>query len=238
MPAKSAAAHFDRSLPAFLGELEKHNERRWFEAHRKEYEAALVAPAKAFVAALGPKLAKLSPELRAESAFNGSIARMNRDTRFSKDKTPYKTSLHLRFWWGPEQKTAPSFHLGIGSKTFGVGAGAYAFQPDQLARYRDAVVDEASGPALQRALKQALKASGSELRGLHYKKVPRGFDAEHPNAELLRHAGLFTVRDGRLPAEIFDAKATAYVVSCFRDGLPLVKWLAEHVGPSRASKRG
>ncbi len=91
MPAKATPSKFsgfDPGLLAFLRDLGKNNDKKWFDAHRSEYESLYLEPAKRFVEAIGPGLAKISRELRAEPRVNGAIMRINRDTRFSNDKTP------------------------------------------------------------------------------------------------------------------------------------------------------
>jgi uncharacterized protein (TIGR02453 family) len=93
----TAFAGFPPEGLAFLEGLGRDNTKAYFDAHRATYESALLEPAKAFVVALGEELrARVSPGIRAEPRVNGSILRINRDTRFSADKTPYKD--HLDLW--------------------------------------------------------------------------------------------------------------------------------------------
>jgi uncharacterized protein (TIGR02453 family) len=98
----SAAGRF--SFPAdtieFLADLRRHNNKGWFDAHRDRYEAAYVEPAKAFVEAAAPEMATIVPDISAEPRVLGSIFRINRDTRFSTDKRPYKDHLDFWFWQG------------------------------------------------------------------------------------------------------------------------------------------
>src|SRR3954447_12759897 len=84
---------FPKETFAFLEGIAAHNEKAWFEDHRDLYEAGYVAPARAFVETLGPKLKKVSPTVQFEPKVNGSLSRINRDIRFSKDKRPYKDHL-------------------------------------------------------------------------------------------------------------------------------------------------
>src|ERR1051325_10940839 len=87
----------------FLRGIAEHNDKPRFDAHRADYEAGYLAPAMSFVAALGPKLRKLAPDVQFEPRINASIARVNRDIRFARDKSPYKTHLDLWFWHGSER---------------------------------------------------------------------------------------------------------------------------------------
>jgi len=101
IPTDTAFRGFPREGLEFLAGLAEDNSRAYFDAHRDIYEAALLAPAKAFVVALGEELrARVAPGLRAEPRVNGSILRINRDTRFTTDKRPYKEHLDFWFWEG------------------------------------------------------------------------------------------------------------------------------------------
>src|SRR5690242_9527174 len=94
---------FPKGTVQFLSALRKNNDKAWFDAHRADYEDCYVEPAKAFVAAIAPRLEKLDPRIQAEPKVNGSILRINRDVRFAKDKSPYKDHLDLWFWSGEEK---------------------------------------------------------------------------------------------------------------------------------------
>src|SRR5258705_10366322 len=87
----------------FLSELSRNNEKAWFDEHREQYEEFFLAPAVAFVEALAGPVKKLDPKLEAQARVNGSIMRINRDVRFSKDKAPDKDHLDLFFWSGPKK---------------------------------------------------------------------------------------------------------------------------------------
>ena len=91
---------FPRQLPEFMSALAGNNSKPWFDAHRDDYERHYLGAATDFIQALGPRLGDVAPALSAEPKINRSIRRINRDTRFAKDKTPYKTQLHLTFWLG------------------------------------------------------------------------------------------------------------------------------------------
>src|SRR4051812_41470761 len=82
-------AGFPKETFRFLAGIEKNNKKEWLDERREEYEAYYVAPARAFVAAIGPKLQQISAGIQFEPKVNGSLFRIQRDTRFSKDKTPY-----------------------------------------------------------------------------------------------------------------------------------------------------
>ena len=117
----------------FLADLGHHNSKSWFDANRQRYEAAYLDPAKSFVDAIGPQLRELVPGIATEARVNGSIFRINRDTRFSKDKTPYKDHLDFWFWEGQRKTALSGLFLRIAPAAVTVGVGAHGFDPTRLA---------------------------------------------------------------------------------------------------------
>lgn len=104
---------FPKDTLVFLRGTRAHNDKAWFDAHRVDYDEHYVTPAKAFVSAAGPRIAKLAPDIEAEPLINGSIFRINRDTRFSKDKRPYKDHLDFAFWEGERKFGMSSFFVRV-----------------------------------------------------------------------------------------------------------------------------
>jgi len=187
----------------FLVELKHHNERTWFNANKKRYLTHVIGPAKAFVGEFGKRLKELSENLVADDRTNGagSIFRIYRDTRFSKDKTPYKTHLGILFWEGPHKKmTSPGYYFHIDPEGVTVHGGMYVFPKPVLTTYRNAVAQEPSASEI-RSVVSELDSAGLRIGGHHYKRVPRGFDKDHVNAELLKHKGLYAVGEPIPPAE-------------------------------------
>ena len=197
----NAFAGFPRAGLDVLAGLATENTREYFDAHRADYETALLQPAKDLVVALGEELhARVSPGLRAEPRVNGSILRINRDTRFSSDKRPYKEHLDLWFWEGDApSRECPGLFIRLRADTVQLGAGTHRFEPGALAAYRAAVDDDLTGEALETAIGEAKMLRGVTLGGLAYKRVPRGYDADHPRADLLRHGALYVSGEWKLP---------------------------------------
>ena len=221
---------FPKEGLAFLRGLASHNEKAWFDAHRADYQAHLIAPAIAFVSALGPKLRKLSPVVQFDPRVNGSIFRMNRDIRFSKDKTPYKTHLDLWFWEGGQKGwETTGFFFRMFPDRLILGAGMHTFGKPQLDAYRAAVMAEKSGKALQALAAKMTKGGRYELGGATRKKVPRGFDPEHPRAALLLHEGLFLGFEGPVPKEVHGPGFVAFCLKHFTALSPLNYWLYQQV---------
>ena len=107
----------------FLTGLSANNSKDWFDAHRSDYDAYWVEPAKAFVEAAGEALVDLAPEIEAQPRVNGSIFRVNRDIRFSKDKRPYKDHRDFWFWEGQRKQAVSGFFMRITPDALGIGVG-------------------------------------------------------------------------------------------------------------------
>ena len=211
----------------FLKGLAKNNSKTWFDEHRDDYEQNHLAPAKAFVEAIAPGLKKISKTINAEPRVNGSIFRINRDVRFSKDKRPYKTTLDLWFWEGEKRGwEASGFYLRLMPDGFMAGAGLHGFVPEQLKAYRAAVLDEKAGAAL---VKTVQKLDGLKLGQPTRKKVPRGLPADHPRAQFLLLDGLHCSYEAPLPKAVHTAKFVAQCLDIFARAHPLSVWLAKYV---------
>jgi uncharacterized protein (TIGR02453 family) len=172
---------FDRELFSFLKELKAHNDREWFNANKARYEQSLKEPALAFIEDFGLRLPQVAPQLVADKR---SLFRIYRDTRFSKDKTPYKTHLGMYFRHADaaDADTAGLYvHLEPGSVF--MGAGIWHPGPQGLKRIRDRMV------AKPFAWKQAVADVGPDwslANGESLKRPPRGYDPEHELIEDLK----------------------------------------------------
>lgn len=183
------------------------------------------------VEAAGAALSALSPAVRAEPRVNGSIFRINRDTRFSKEKTPYKDHLDFWFWDGTERKQAVTgWFLRVSADSVDVGVGAHAFTPDQLARYRAMLVDPRRGKVL-RAVVTDMEKAGFPVEGEHYKRVPTGFAVPaDPLAErLLRHNALWVGQNFAQPKAFTSARFVSWCMTRWKQQTPLHEWLRDHV---------
>jgi len=223
----TAFAGFPREGLEFLEGLAQGNTREYFDAHRDTYQSALMQPAKDFVIALGEELAvRVSPGIRAEPRINGSILRINRDTRFSSDKRPYKDHIDFWFWEGEgPSRERPGLFMRLRPGTVTLGAGMHRFEAPALAAYRAAVADDARGRALEEALDASTRLRGTTVGGLAYKRIPRGFDADHPRAELLRHAALYVSGEWKLPRTVSGPAFVGWTAERLERLAPVERWL-------------
>lgn len=224
----SSFTGFPKETFRFLAELERNNEKAWLDAHRDDYQAFYVDPARAFVEAMAPEVRRVSGGLQADARVNKSLFRIQRDTRFSKDKRPYKPHVDLWFWEGPTRSwEAPGLFMRLMPEKLILGAGIHRFGKAQLAAFRRVVDDAKQGPALAKTLSKATAAGPYTIGGATREKVPRGFSSDHPRADLLLHEGLFVELEQRLPKEIHRADFVAWCGAHFRAMAPVHRWLLD-----------
>lgn len=217
---------FKPDLFTFLQGLAANNSKTWFEAHRPDYETYVKSAAQDFVASVSSEMAALAPPLQAIPKVNGSLRRINRDIRFSKDKTPYHSYMHLVFWAGDHPNRSAGMHLIIKPDGIGYGAGHFGMTPDVLTAYRKAVCDPIKRKHLLAALKQAEQA-GSTLEAPHLVRLPKGFEADEGWEHLLRYKSVVarTMSDKPIPVWLTDGGHVDGLLSLTRAHLPLIAWL-------------
>jgi uncharacterized protein (TIGR02453 family) len=217
---------FSKETLSFFRKLKRNNNKPWFDKHREEYDRFVLEPAKAFVVAMGEKFHREGIDVKAEPKLNRSIFRIYRDTRFSPDKTPYKTHLALFFWEGNlPRMESPGFYIHVEPSKILLGLGLYIFSPKQLTRYRNAVVNPEWGQDLAAILKKISQRKDFKIGEKHYKRIPSGFDSDHANAELLLYNGLHVWEETAIPEEFHSTKFVNYCWKKFSPFLPLHKWL-------------
>ena len=220
---------FPRQTFEFLKGIAAHNDKTWFDAHRDLYDAGYIAPARAFVEALGPELRKISAGVTFEPKVNGSLQRINRDIRFTKDKRPYKEHLNLWFWHGDNKGwDSPGFWFSVSAKEVHLGVGMYGLDKAQLDSFRQSVIHPRSGKALLAAVAKVEKGGAYEVGGKTRKLMPRGFEADADRAEYLLYEGLYTSFE--LPAAA-AAKPdfVKLAVGHYRKMWPIGQWLWDEV---------
>jgi uncharacterized protein (TIGR02453 family) len=217
---------FPRECVKFLLDLKANNNKAWFEAHRREYEEYVLSPAQAFVVHMGEKLKAISPNIHADPRVDKSIFRIYRDIRFSKDKSPFKTSLAMWFWEGSGARMDCSgYYFHLEPPHLLLGMGIYMFSDALLRAYRDSVVDPEYGPDLTEAIHHVALIGAYQIGGKHYKKVPPGYDPAHPNVELLLYNGLTAGIETEIPEELYSLEILDICYHKYEDMSPLHKWL-------------
>jgi uncharacterized protein (TIGR02453 family) len=209
---------FGRGLVRFYEELAANNTRDWWQANRSWYERDVRAP-----------LEHLLEDVRVEFG-EAKVFRPNRDTRFSKDKSPYKTAAAAVI--GTAHGGVGTLYLQVSADGLMVGGGAYMPAGDQLARLRTAIAADGTGRELE-TIAADIRRRGGEI-GAHdeVKTAPRGYPADHPRIELLRLKGIIGWWDHEPGPWLSTAETRDRVADGWRALAPLNAWLAANVGPS------
>jgi uncharacterized protein (TIGR02453 family) len=198
----------DEALEFYEG-LEADNTKTFWTKNKQVYDEQVLAPMQALIADLEPTWGE------------GKVFRPYRDVRFSANKEPYKTNLGARIGDGYVQLDATGLM---------VGSGRFHLESAEVARFRQGVDNETSGKALAKIVAAARKKGYEANSHEELKTVPRGFDKDHPRAELLRYKGLIVWRRWEPAAWLATAGAKKRVVDLFTAAVPLNDWLRANVG--------
>jgi uncharacterized protein (TIGR02453 family) len=212
---------FSPGLFTFLRQLKSHNNREWFEANRARYVADVEAPMLQFIADLAPRLRAISKAIVVDRRrFGGSMYRIYRDTRFSADKSPYKTHVaaHFRHEGRKTHHSVPGFYLHLEPGGSIGGGGIYHPDAPTLARIRTAMVENEKAWA-------AVKKLGLEIEGETLKRAPAGFDAKHRFVDDLKRKDIYALVSFTDAEVVGPDFLDRYTESCHRVA-PLVEFLA------------
>ena len=182
---------FKREALSFLDEIAQNNTKEWFENNRHRWEEHILQPNKAYVEEMGEHLIALAPRIHAVPKVAGSLFKIYRDVRFSKDKTPIKTKIGIMFWQGSAHRMqCPCFYMQYRSHEVFIATGIRVFKTALLKSYREYIKEEKHAKALHEIL-QSYKDKGIVVPEPHFKRLPLGFDKESPYAYLALYNGLF-----------------------------------------------
>ena len=213
-----AFAGFPDSAQDFFVGLAADNSKDYWQANRQRFETEIREPMTALAAALEPRVGSLR------------LFRMNRDVRFSKDKSPYKTqqgALHDRASGGV-------FYLHLDADGLLVASGDHVMARDQLGRFRDMVADDRTGPAFLEVIEELTSAGLTVGGGIQapLKTSPRGYAKDHPRIAWLRWKGAVAGRRIDDPERLASPDLVDEIVRFHDASAPLRKLLDRHVGPS------
>jgi uncharacterized protein (TIGR02453 family) len=215
-------SEFSAESFGFLRELAKHNDRDWFNANKARYLGTVQGPSLDFVRSIGPKMAQISPHLVADPRpVGGSVMRIYRDTRFSKDKSPYRTSVGIHVMHDAGRKgeeSLPGFFLHISPGDSWVYAGIWQPERARLDQIRASIVKRTAD---WRKVRKALP----EIEGESLKRPPPGFDPAHPFIDDLKRKG-FTAGTALADEQIIGPGFPGRFAAVCRTLDPLNRFLA------------
>ena len=217
-------SRFSADTFAFLEQLAENNSRDWFADHKQQYEALVRSPALDLIRSVGEQLPEISPHFRADARkMGGSLMRIFRDTRFSKDKTPYKTNIGIQFRHEAGRDVhAPGYYLHISTSECFVGVGIWHPPADALLKIRTLIADE---PDRWLAARDDPNFSRwFNLVGDSLKTAPRGFDKTHPLIEDIKRKDFIGLSD-LAPALIEQDDLADIICGYFQAGRSLMLFL-------------
>jgi uncharacterized protein (TIGR02453 family) len=223
-------AHFDASLFAFLRELEANNDRDWFNANKARYVQSIQEPALAFIFDFAPRLARISPHFTADArVVGGSLFRIQRDTRFSPDKTPYKTNtgVHFRHERAGDVH-APGFYLHLERSACFAGVGIWRPRAPLANLIRQAIVDHPD--AWQTATRTvSFTAAWSLHSDEMLQRVPRGLHPSESLADDIRMKSFTAEHRLTQKSVVSPGFIDEYEALC-RDAMPFMAFLCDALG--------
>lgn len=231
--ARSAFGGFSEEGIAFLRSLERNNRREWFQPRKPVFDEKVKGPMLQLVAALNGEMERFAPQHVSEP--ESAVYRIYRDTRFSKDKKPYKTHIAAHFTRrGMDRHTAPGYYVAVSHKEVAVGGGLYMPTPETLMALRNHIAEKHA--ELRKILKaKPLRTLLGELHGEQLSRVPKGFAAGHPAADLLRYKQFFVYIE--LPADLATSRNLhSEVRKRFEAMTPLIDFLCAPLSAARAGK--
>jgi uncharacterized protein (TIGR02453 family) len=220
--------HFGPELFEFLTDLRTNNDREWFQANKDRYRRDVQEPMLRFISDFGSELAKISPRFVADPRpTGGSMFRIYRDVRFSKDKSPYKThaAAQFRHQQGKDAHT-PCFYLHLAPDEVFAGVGLWHPPGQALKQIREAIVDQ---PDRWTDIVTSIRRDGLELGGDSLIRAPRGFDTDHPMIEDLKRKDFIASRSFTAKQATGRGFLERYAATC-RSGSDFVRFITEAVG--------
>lgn len=222
--------YFTPELFRFLRGLRRNNDREWFQKNKDRYLEHVRDPLLAFIADFGPRLRKINPHFVADPRpVGGSMFRIHRDVRFSKDKRPYKTSATAQFRYGEGKDVhVPCFYLHLGADQCYAGAGLWRPDAPTLAAIREAIVEnprEWKKASMGKKIRERFTPGGESLQ-----RPPRGFDPDHPFIEDLKRKD-FVISTPFDEAVVCGPDFMKEFVQVCRAGVPYVDFLVRAAAP-------
>jgi len=223
------AEYFTDGTFDFLRILSQNNNRDWFNAHKSDYETQVREPARAFIRAMQPELARFAPHFVAsDRKMGGSLMRIYRDIRYSRNKLPYKTNIGIQFRHEQGKDVhAPGFYLHIEAHKVFIGAGIWGPDGETVKKIR-AYID-AHPTRWQQALQSKAFIQVFHMGGDSLKRPPRGYIIDHPLIEELKRKDFIAIAP-LLPELVLEDDLAGFVGGYFELAVPLVEQLCRATG--------
>lgn len=218
---------FTKEGTEFLKSLDQNNSKVWFETHRHIWEKTILAPNKAFIEDMGETLQILVPTIKALPKVSGSLFKIYRDVRFSKNKTPMKDKIGLLFWQGlGHRMQSSSFYMHYTKEKYFIAAGIRSFKNPLLKTYRQYIKHEKHRESLHLILEE-LKSKGYKYTQEKYKRVPKDFVGDESHLYLTKFDSLFSYIEYDLDDVFYSVELLDRLFKIYDDMKDLQTWVYE-----------
>lgn len=218
---------FSKKGIEFLEELGENNAKVWFEDNRHIWKQYINEPNIDFVEDMGETLQILVPTIKAQAKVSGSLFKIYRDVRFSKDKTPMKSKIGLLFWQGlGHRMQSSSFYMHYDKDEYFIASGIRNFKPPLLKTYREYIKIEKNRVELHNILED-LKSKGYLLPEPKFKRVPQGFDKNSSHIYLSLYGAMFAYKQYPIDNTFFSIEILDLSFKIYDDMRALQKWVYE-----------
>lgn len=216
---------FNKKGIEFLEELNVNNSKVWFEINRHIWEKEILLPNKNFIEDMGDTLQILVPTIKALPKVSGSLFKIYRDVRFSKDKTPMKSKIGLLFWQGlGHRMQSSSFYMHYDKDEYFIASGIRNFKPPLLKIYREYIKNEKHRESLHLILEQ-LKSKGYSLPDQKYKRVPNIFNKDDEYIYLSLYSAMFAYKTFPIDEVFYSVELLDRAFTIYEDMYELEQWV-------------
>ncbi|MEL6103816.1 MAG: DUF2461 domain-containing protein [Pseudomonadota bacterium] len=216
-------ASFDSFSPealSFLSDLKTNNTKDWFATNKATYDIHLKEPGKQFADAMSLALRDISA-----CEHDSKVFRIHRDVRFSKDKTPYNAHFHVAFMPKEQAGQQPMWFFGLSPKKLSLGCGVFQYDKEALVAFRSAMAGPRGAELIQ--LTTDFRAAGFRVGEPELKRVPSGFNKDHPHGEALRRKGFAVWIDVADPTFVTKPNFVKRATGLFCQIMPVFRLLSQ-----------
>jgi len=218
---------FKKEALEFLEEIKINNNKIWFEQNRQRWKEVILEPNIAYIEEMGEHLIALVPNIKALPKVSGSLFKIYRDVRFSKDKTPMKDKIGIIFWQGQAHRMqSASYYIFYNTHEYFIATGIRSFKPPLLKAYRKYIQNKTNAMNLHNILED-IKKKGYQLPEPKYKRLPQGFKEENPYAYLSKYNAIFGFQTYELDNTFYSEEIIDKAFKIYQDMDDLRQWLYE-----------
>jgi len=216
---------FSKKGTKFLKDLSQNNTKVWFENHRHIWEDEIRTPTENFVEEMGETLQILVSSINYKAKVGGSLFRIYRDIRFSKDKTPMKTKIGLLFWQGINHRMqSSSFYMHFDENEYFIATGIRNFKPPMLKTFREYIQDNNKREELKNIINKLIE-KGYNIPEPKFIRYPKNCNSNDTNSNFYLFGSLYSYKSFKLNKKFYTFDIITQCFNIYNDMLPLQQWV-------------